>query len=310
MTLLTVVICTYNRAFILGECLDSLIAQTIPLDQFEILVVDNNSTDNTQKIATEFCERTPNARMVFEPLQGLSHARNRGLAEAQSEWVAFLDDDAKASPQWVASILKTIASDDFDCFGGPYRAWHRFGPPPEWFSNDWESSIFIHQRHYGPMVRGNFPTGGTCTMRKNLALSLGGFPTNVGMSGDKCAYGEETALFQRMLQTNLRIGYVPEMVIDHCVLPYKYNLMWRLKSAYAHGRDDPGSWKHIPPTGRKRGLYFSLELFKEVIWRIPKRLVSSIRQKHRWQRTILECFTPLMTLLGKGKSALCQSQKR
>ena len=310
MPLLTVVICTYNRSFILGECLDSLVTQTVPVEKFEILVVDNNSTDGTQKIATEFCNGIPNAHVISEPTQGLSYARNRGLKEAKSEWVAFIDDDAKASPQWVSSILKTIKAGDFDCFGGPYRAWHRFGPPPAWFSSDWENSISIHQSHYGPMVAGNYPTGGTCAMHRELALLLGGFPTDVGMSGDKCAYGEETALFQKMLQYGMRIGYVPEMVIDHCVLPYKYSLVWRLKSAYAHGRDDLGNKEHIPSTGREKGLYFFFEFCKEVAWRIPKRLVNSVRQKYRWQRMILECFTPLMTLFGKVRATLYEVKKR
>lgn len=305
MPLLTVIICTYNRDFILRECLRSLKEQTAAPEEFNILIVNNNSSDTTENIVNVFCKNSSNAQTFFEPRQGLSHARNRGLAVAQSDWVAFLDDDAKAPPQWVNIILKTITRDDFDCFGGPYRAWHYLAPPPAWFVSEWESTTTIFQQHYGLMAPGKFPTGGTCAMHRKLTLKLGGFPTGKGMTGKKCAYGEETALFQKMLQTGYRIGFVPGMVIDHCVLPYKYSLKWRLKSAYAHGRDDVDLFTYSPPGRRRLCLFLLIKIGKELFWRIPKRLRYCIQQKFLWQRTVLECLSPLAVILGKLRTALC-----
>ena len=234
--LVTVVVCTYNRAYILAECLASLVSQTTPLDQFEILVIDNNSTDDTHKVAAEFCDRVPDARVVFEPSQGLSHARNRGLAEAQSEWIAFIDDDAKAHPGWVASILSTIAKNDFDAFGGPYYAWHRFGTPPAWLPESF--GTYLGSPTYGPLGIHHIP-GGNCAFKKQAVIDAGAFPVELGMAGHKCAYGEETLVFNRLKASGNRLGFVPDMRIDHCVLPHKYTLRWQLSSAFASGRDAP-----------------------------------------------------------------------
>ena len=122
--LLTIVICTYNRAHILPEALESLLRQTVSPEDYYLLIIDNNSTDNTQEVLIPFKERFPYMRIVMEYNQGLSHARNRALKECQTEWLAFLDDDAKAHPDWVETILQTIEKGDFDGFGGPFYAWH------------------------------------------------------------------------------------------------------------------------------------------------------------------------------------------
>ena len=234
--LLTVIICTYNRANILGECLGSLYAQTASPEYWRVLVVDNNSTDATQEETLKFVGCLPGLSVVMEPVQGLSHARNRGLAEAQTEWVAFLDDDAKAHPGWVEAILETMAKGDFEAFGGPYYAWHKYGPPPVWLPNDF--GTYDGAEQYGPLGEFHIP-GGNCAFERTLAMACGGFPPELGMSGNKSAYGEETLLFNKMQAQGYRLGFVPDMSIDHCVLPYKYKLRWQLISAFASGRDAP-----------------------------------------------------------------------
>lgn len=233
---LTVIICTYNRANILHECLFSLAMQTAALERFKVLLVNNNSTDNTHFVAKDFIGKLPGFEIVFEPTQGLSHARNRGLVEASTPWVAYLDDDAKACPTWVECILETIDKGDFDAFGGVYTAWHRFGPPPIWFHPDWETNAHV-QSFYGLLSNGKHPSGGNCAYDRETVLRAGGFPAHLGMTGGKIAYGEETQLFQHMLKMGVRIGFVPNMRIEHCVLPYKYSLVWRLKSTFARSRD-------------------------------------------------------------------------
>ncbi len=208
----------------------------MPQEQWRVLVVNNNSTDATQEEAQKFVGRLPGLRVVIEPAQGLAHARNRGLAEAQTEWVAFLDDDAKAHANWVGTILETIAKGDFDAFGGPFYTWHRYGPPPSWLPDNF--GTYTGPGQYGPLG-GFYIPGGNCAFKKYLALALGGFPAELGMSGNKSAYGEETLLFNKMRAEGHRLGFAPDMGIDHCVLPYKYKLRWQLISAFASGRDEP-----------------------------------------------------------------------
>ncbi|MGD8380729.1 MAG: glycosyltransferase, partial [Syntrophobacterales bacterium] len=96
MIKISVIVCTYNRAELLGGTLRTLCHQTLDTSEYEVIVVDNNSTDNTREVVDEFCRRSSNVRYCFEPQQGLSHARNQGLQEAKGKYVAYIDDDARA----------------------------------------------------------------------------------------------------------------------------------------------------------------------------------------------------------------------
>ena len=289
---LTVIICTYNRAHIIDESLEALRAQTASTGEFTILVVDNNSTDNTRDVVIGFAGKLPNLTLVSESRQGLSHARNRGLDEARTEWVAFLDDDAKAHAGWVDAILKAASKDDFDAFGGPFNAWHRFGPPPRWLPEDF--GAYAGPGKYGPLGE-FFIIGCNCAFKKSLAQSLGGFPTAIGMAGNKCAYGEETQLFNRMKAQGHRLGFVPAMLVDHCVLPYKYTVRWRLAAAFAHGRDAPLAFDF--PVTLRTLLREGWHLFKSLC-KCPLVLLNSIRRRDAWQRTLLECVHPVLSDAG------------
>ena len=232
---LTIAVCTYNRKKILEECLQSLQEQTVPLTAFSVLIIDNNSTDNTREFVDSLQKTWLGLRYVFEKNQGLSHARNHALAETATEWLAFLDDDAKAHADWVATILETIGKEDFGAFGGPYYAWHRFGPAPKWLPE--EFAVYTGQTYYGELTPGEaYIPGGNCAFNTLAARQAGGFPVDMGMTGGKCAYGEEDFFFRKLASNGVRLGFVPEMKIDHCVLPYKYKLSWQLYAQYAHGK--------------------------------------------------------------------------
>lgn len=233
--ILTVVICTYNRAHILSEALTSLLQQTVPPEDYSILIIDNNSTDHTQELVESFKNKFTDIRIVLENNQGLSHARNRAFKECQTEWLAFLDDDAKAHPDWVETIMKTIEKGDFDGFGGPYYAWHPYGPAPSWLPEDF--GTYESPQGYGLLQGETFIPGGNCVLRSDVARRIGTFSIELGMNGSLCGYGEETQFFERMRTAGYRMGYVPQLKIDHCVLPYKYTLRWQLYSAFISGRD-------------------------------------------------------------------------
>lgn len=232
--ILTIVICTYNRAHILSEALTSLLQQTVPPEDYSILIIDNNSTDHTQELAESFKNKFTDIRIVLENNQGLSHARNRAFKECQTEWLAFLDDDAKAHPDWVETILKTIEKGDFDGFGGPYYAWHHYGPAPRWLPEDF--GTYESPQGYGLLKGDTYIPGGNSVLRCDAARSIGTFSTELGMSGNRCGYGEETHFFERMRTVGYRMGYVPHLKIDHCVLPYKYTLRWQIRSYFEYGK--------------------------------------------------------------------------
>jgi glucosyl-dolichyl phosphate glucuronosyltransferase len=117
----SVVISTFNRCEQLQKALDALVAQTTSAP-FEVIVVDNNSTDDTRAVVAERLSRVPNMKYVFEPKQGLPHARNAGILEASAPLIAFTDDDVEVGPEWVATVKRAFDEHpDVDMIGGRVR---------------------------------------------------------------------------------------------------------------------------------------------------------------------------------------------
>src|ERR1700733_6053483 len=107
---ITVILCTYNRCMSLARTLDSVATQTLPeRADWEILVVDNNSRDQTRKVVDEFCRQYPGRfRYIFEPQQGKSHALNTGIREAQGDILAFVDDDVVVAKGWIHNLTRVF----------------------------------------------------------------------------------------------------------------------------------------------------------------------------------------------------------
>ena len=103
--IITIVVCTYNRANLLRKALLSLAQQTVQKTKYKVIVVDNNSKEDIKKIVKEFSGQL-NIEYVTEKDQGLAHARNRGWEESDSEYVAFMDDDAKADKNWLKAMIE------------------------------------------------------------------------------------------------------------------------------------------------------------------------------------------------------------
>jgi glycosyltransferase involved in cell wall biosynthesis len=233
--LLSIVVCTYNRAEILTGCLKSLSEQIAPSEYFEIIVVDNNSTDTTQKVVEFFCKKYNNFRLVKEYKQGLSHARNRGWQDAKGEYVAYLDDDALAPSDWVCRIKSFIdRRPAISAFGGPYVA-YSLVPIPDWFPPEYGNHSLGEEER--PIVAGNEWINGTnMILKKQLLHDLDGFDHNLGMTGSSISYGEEINFFVKLNDRKIVIYYVPNIIVKHLVAEYKMDIFWLFKSAYKVGR--------------------------------------------------------------------------
>lgn len=231
----SVAVCTWNRAALLRECLRSLENQTVDPAFFEVVVVDNNSSDRTEPVIREFAARRPNVRGVREDRQGLSHARNRGWAAARGEYVAYLDDDAKAPPEWLAAAKEIIDARAPALFGGPYYAFYD-APKPRWWKDAYRS--LEHAESARALNAGEYLSGGNVFIRRDVFTRVGGFDPGLGMAGETIAMGEETRFIDavRRALPDALVYYEPRLYISHLVPAAKMAPGWLVRRWFAAGR--------------------------------------------------------------------------
>jgi glucosyl-dolichyl phosphate glucuronosyltransferase len=237
-TILSIIVCTYNRDKILKNALSDL---SVPLqvnsDLWEVIIVDNASTDSTRETVDYFTNQHPNFIYYYETRVGLSHARNRGWQEAAGEYVAYIDDDCRIPPDWIVKTLKIIYEKSPLAFGGPYL------PDYETTKPTWYKDI------YGSYLRGRYPKqavpaetfnlcGGNLIVKRQILEALGGFKSEFGMVGTQVGYAEEDDLQMRIRQhwPGGLIYFDPDLTVNHLVQPIKMHLSWRIRYEYHWGR--------------------------------------------------------------------------
>ncbi|MBJ6751457.1 glycosyltransferase family 2 protein [Geomonas anaerohicana] len=233
--MVSVVVCTRNRSASLRRCLASLVAQSADASLFEVIVVDNASTDDTAAVARAAFAGRDNFRYCLESNLGLSHARNRGIAEAAAKRVAFIDDDAEACPDWIEEMLSFIGRvTAVVAFGGPYLRMVD-GAVPAWFPPEYGSSVLSEDEGALDSVT-QFISGTNMVFRRDVLLALGGFRPELGMSGTRLCYGEETRLQIDLKRQGHQVFYVPAMRVKHLLPAQKMKLSWLIRNLYAVGR--------------------------------------------------------------------------
>jgi len=247
---ISVVICTYNRAELLIKGLQTLCEQTLAMTDYEVIVVDNNSQDNTRAVTEDFCRCYPNIRYLFETRQGLSHARNRGWREAKAAYLAYIDDECKVPPQWLTIAKQIIDRLSPAVFGGPYFGYLNT-LPPRWWKESYEA--FEHCDTARALSEGEYVRGGNLFIRRRLLESMEGFDVALGMSGNKLGYGEESH-FQRRVRATMPdelIYYDPKLYTYHLVRPEKMTWRYILTSRFGSGRHIYSVfWDNTPQTAR------------------------------------------------------------
>lgn len=234
--LISVVICTYNRANLLAGALESLCEQTLDSSEYDVIVVDNNSTDNTRAVTESFADSGLNVTYSFESQQGNSIARNHGWQKAKGVYVAFIDDDCKVPPEWLAIAKEIINQLSPSVFGGPYFAFYN-SPKAKWFKDSYGSYELNHKE--GVLEHPEYLAAGNLFMRREVLEKSGGFDTNFGIAGKKRGYGEETALLLHIIQTmpKARFHYDPKLLVYHLVRPEKMKIWWNIRAYFMRGRD-------------------------------------------------------------------------
>lgn len=233
---ISVVISTFNRAELLSHVLQSLSEQTAAKYCFEVIVVDNNSRDNTRSITEGYCHDYENFRYCFEKQQGLSHARNRGWQEANGLYVAYLDDDCKVPAQWIAVAKKIIERQLPGVFGGPYYSFHRTSKP-NWWKDSYEQ--FGLSDTARALIPGELLRGANIFLQRRLLQMMDGFDIKYGMTGNNIDFGEESELQRRIRATlpDELIYYDPELYIYHLVRPEKMTWRYIICSRFIGGRN-------------------------------------------------------------------------
>ncbi len=296
--LISVVICTYNRADLLPGALDSVLRQSLDQSQFEIIVVDNNSTDSTPDVVAQYLSY-PHIRYIHEASQGLAHARNRGYKEARGKYVAYLDDDARADPEWLKSILDVFNNTVPEplAVGGPIYPFY-LSQKPEWFKDEYEI------RSWGDKPRFLVPkesfSGSNMTFARTVLEQFGGFNTHVGVNGTTLSVGEETSLFLKIWENyNERniFYYSPEVKISHYAPPEKMDTMYALKRSFASGQSAVQMVESDPISRRER-MKLICSVGISVAYLTLKAIIKLPKYKYH-QNWIFECGTSISENIGR-----------
>lgn len=222
MIRLSLVISTYNRSELLIGALKSVVQQTAPVQEWECVVVNNNSSDDTAQCFDEFAKSYPdfNLRMVNEPSQGLSYARNRGIRESVGEYIAIIDDDERIAPEFISAYIELFDTvPDAVAAGGPIVAEY-VSKRPRWMSRFTERPI-ANTMYWGDKIRefpkGRVPGGGNMALRRSAVKRYGVFDTSLGYVGESLFGGEECDLFERLQVAEAKYYYAPKAVMYHII---------------------------------------------------------------------------------------------
>ena len=227
----TVIVCTYNRAQNLPACLGRLAEQRgVEGLDWEVLVVDNNSTDLTKGTVEELAAGLPiRIRYTFEAQQGLNHARNRGARESLGEYFGYIDDDIEASPSWLDAMCASMTANDADAVGGRIHLDPGIALP-KWLKP--EMYGFLGYQDFGDepfQMDGatRYPFGGNMFFHRRILDRIGLFNPLLGRRGSGNRRGElfkgaETDYFHRLAaHGGARIFYEPRAIVYHQVQPFQ-----------------------------------------------------------------------------------------
>lgn len=217
---ISAIVCTYDRPAYLERALESLAAQTLSPDAYEVLVVDNTPAGSAAAVAAAFRERVPHLVYVQEPEPGLGHARNAGLRRARGRYVAYLDDDAVASPPWLARVVAAFATvrPAPGCVGGRVDPiWE--APRPAWLADamlpyltviDWSPTATV-------LGDGRYLAGTNMAFPREVLLAVDGFHPALSRRAAGLLTNDELRVEQQLRRRGLACWYDPAILVGHHV---------------------------------------------------------------------------------------------
>ena len=236
--IISAIICTHNRDQYLGAAIDSLLQQSF--DRYEVIVIDNASTDTTADVVKA---RLGDSRLgyVYEETLGLSVARNRGAQAARGQILAYLDDDAEASEQWLAALVAVFEQHPKVAIAGGKVTllWpDTVTAPPSWLSDELASGLGAYDLGNDLTFITNpnlTPRGLNYAIRKTFLDAVGGFDANLGRVGKNLLSNEELHMTQLALRQDWQVAYIPDALAAHNVAPARLKPGWFLSRSWWQG---------------------------------------------------------------------------
>lgn len=241
----SVIVCTYRRPELLDLCLDSLVGQATAAGPHEILVVDNGPEREAQPVAARwqpvFAERGGVLRCIAEGTTGIAFARNRGVAEAEAPLIAFIDDDERACPGWLETLLAPFAAlgDGVDMVAGEVDPDFGDSARPDWLT---DSMLHTFSCRWGWDTEPRFLKPeewfgeGNCAFRKRLLVERG-FPTDLGRSGGNLM-SSEGIVFTALRAAGAKAYYEPRALVTHRIHADRLDKKWVVRRMFFQGTSD------------------------------------------------------------------------
>lgn len=247
----TVIIPTYNRSALLRDAVNSVLDQDTQIP-FEIVVVDNNSRDDTAAVVQSLMDQHPGRiSYILETEQGNAHARNRGVKSARAAVIAFLDDDVIVERNWLTSLKQTLdARSDLSFVGGKVLPqWN--GPPPSWLTPEHWSPLALLD--YGPdelVIGGNSPRGlltANIAFRKSVFAETGAFSPHLQRVKNTIGSMEDTEFLLRVCRSGKQGMYLPSMIAKAPVeterLTKNYHRRWHTGHGHFYAVMRDSEWE-------------------------------------------------------------------
>lgn len=240
--LISAIICTHNRFEYLVKAIQSLVDQCTPKDKYEIIVVDNCSTDSTKAVVEQFTGRV-NIRYIYEPTLGLSYARNTGWLNAGGRYIAYLDDDAIACPVWLDKILEVFetVTPTPGCTGGKtLPLWE--DTRPVWLSDGLITGLTVIDWSEKPHVINDLNqkwlVGANIAFPADVLRSIGGFVSGLDRVGKNLLSGGDVFLEKQIQKAGYTCFYHPEIAVSHLVPKSRLRKKWFIRRYYWQGVSD------------------------------------------------------------------------
>lgn len=296
--LISAIICTHNRSDYLAKAIQSLIDQNMPKDKYEIIIVDNCSTDSTRKITEQFLCESRNIRYIYEPTLGLSYARNAGWQNARGKYVAYLDDDAIACTSWLAKILEVFETTTPrpGCVGGKTKPlWE--GTRPSWLSDWLLHGLAIIDWSEVPHALTNLSVewlvGANIAFPIDILKSVGGFTSKLDRVGKSLLSSGDVFLEKQIMEMGYSCFYHPDIAIEHHIFTSRLSKSWFLRRYYWQGVSDAIMKMLQERPSVPNRICSAVSNLKELL-RFPRRLVALASSTNDPEQFTQKCFTLLL----------------